>query len=259
MTRRSGWILVTLGLVLAIGAGALVYMTLQQQSEVAARTAREQVISQIKEEQQTVPLPVAARALEPGRPLVADDVVVKEFPVDLVPTSAVTSALDLENRVLIRPVGPGETIQRSLLLGESGTALSQQIRQGYVLFAFPIIDLMGQSDLIQDGDRIDLLLTTQENVAQGAPEGAVTPRTSALTLQNIEVFKVLRTVDDEGNQGAATALLCSMRPEDAVMLKYIKDSGGTIDFALRSPLDVDPFQAPPVTNDDLTSRYLQKQ
>lgn len=256
MTRRSGWILLTLGLVLAIGAGALVYVTLQQQSEAAAKLAREQAMEEVKREIQTVPLPVAAHAIEPGRPLTTADFVTKDFPVDLVPTGAVTSTVELENRILLRPVGQGETIQRGLLLGESGTALSQQIKQGHVLFAFPIVDLMGQSNLIEDGDRIDLLLTVPPTTL---PDGTTTSRVSALTLQNIEVFKVLRPVDEEGNQGAATALLCSMTPEDAVMLKFIKDSGGTIDFALRSPLDIDPFTAPPVDDAVLTDRYLQKQ
>lgn len=255
MTRRTGWLLLSLGLVLAIGAGALVYIILQQQSEAATRAARAQAAAELAQQVQTVPLPVAARALEPGRPLTTEDVVLKDFPVDLVPASAVTSTVDLESRVLIRSVGEGETIQRSVLLGESGTTLSQQIRQGYVLFAFPVVDLMSQSDLVQDGDRIDLFLT----VPVTTPDGSTAGRVSALTLQNIEVFKVLRPTDEEGNPGAATALLCSMQPADAVMLKFIKDSGGTIDFALRSPLDVDPFTAPPVNDGDLNARYLTSQ
>ncbi|MEN9938796.1 MAG: hypothetical protein RLZZ387_5375 [Chloroflexota bacterium] len=256
MTRRTGWVLFSIGLILALGSGALVYVSLQQQQQRAAEQARIELEAEMAQQARTIPLPVAVRVLEPGQPLTAQDVVLKDFPVDLVPTGAVTSTQDLESRVLVRSVGEGEIIPRSLILGESGTALSTQIRQGFVLFAFPIVDLMGQSDLIEDGDRIDLLLT----VPVMGPDG-VTPagKASALTLQNIEVFKVLRPVDEEGNRGAATALLCSMKPEDAVMLKFIKDSGGTIDFALRSPLDVDPFTAPPVNDTDLKARYLQSQ
>ena len=204
---------------------------------------------------ETVPLPVAARALEPGRPLTAEDVVIKQFPVDLVPTGAITSTTDLEQRVLIRSVDAGEMIQRRLLLGESGTAISQEIREGFVLFAFPIIDLMAQSQIVMDGDRIDLFLT----LPVVTPDGTAAGRVSALTLQNIEVFKVLRPTDEEGNPGEATAMLLSMEPQDAVMLKFIKDSGGTIDFALRSPLDVDDFTAPPVNDQDLLETYLQAQ
>jgi pilus assembly protein CpaB len=157
--------------------------------------------------------------------------------------------------VLIRSVDAGEMIQRRLLLGESGTAISQEIREGFVLFAFPIIDLMAQSQIVMDGDRIDLFLT----LPVVTPDGTAAGRVSALTLQNIEVFKVLRPTDEEGNPGEATAMLLSMEPQDAVMLKFIKDSGGTIDFALRSPLDVDDFTAPPVNDQDLLETYLQAQ
>jgi pilus assembly protein CpaB len=86
VTRRTGWILLSLGLILAIGSGALVYTILQQQStalEEQRTAAAEPVI-------ETVPLPVAARALEPGRPLTAEDVVIKQFPVDLVPPAPPT-------------------------------------------------------------------------------------------------------------------------------------------------------------------------
>jgi pilus assembly protein CpaB len=253
VTRRTGWLLLSLGLVLAIGSGALVYIILQQQAAAAEQRAIQTVIN--TQQVQTIPLPVAARPLTPGRPITAEDIVVKDFPVDLVPTTAVTNSVDLESRILLRPIEEGDVIRRSEILGESGTALSQQIRQGQVLFAFPIVDLMAQSDVIQDGDRIDLFLSTPII----APDGSATGRVSALTLQNIEVFKVLRPLDEEGNPGAATALLCSMSPQDAVMLKFIKDSGGMIDFALRSPLDADPFVAPPVSDSDLNARYLTSQ
>lgn len=256
MTRRSGWILFSLGLVLALGSGALVYVLLQQQSIQAAEEARRLARTELEARVQTVPLPVAARAIDPGRPLATDDIVIKEFPVDLVPTSAMTSSMELENRILVRPVGEGEIFQRSLLLGENGSTVSEQIRPGFVLFAFPIVDLMGQSEILQDGDRIDLLLSFAQ-VDPANPTVAIA--TTALTLQNIEVFKVLRPTDDEGNAGTSTALMCLMKPEDAVMLKFIKDSGGTIDFALRSPLDADPFTAPPVDQSDLVGRFVQPQ
>jgi len=133
---------------------------------------------------------------------------------------------------VVQPVGQGETFRGSEFLGGSGAAISQQLKQGEVLFAFPIVDLLSQSNLIQDGDHVDLLLTIQ----QKGPNGEDLGKATAITLQNIEIFKVLRpqATEDE-QQPRATALLLSMKPEDAVMIKFVKDSGGTIDFTLRSP------------------------
>jgi pilus assembly protein CpaB len=232
----------------------MVYVVLQNQQveaqELAVRLAQEQTAP--------VPimrLPVAARPLEPGAVLNAQDYVLKEFPLDLVPPRAITNTADLDNKVLVQPVGQGETFHNGEFLGGAGAAISQQLKPGRVLFAFPIVDLLSQSNLIQDGDHVDLLLTVQKKGQDGEDAGKAT----AITLQNIEVFKVLRpqpTEDDK--QPKATALLFSMKPEDAVMVKFVKDVGGTIDFTLRSPLDKETFQAPRVDDADLIERYYAK-
>ncbi|MCL6542132.1 MAG: Flp pilus assembly protein CpaB [Roseiflexus sp.] len=260
MTRRSGWILLTLGVLLAIGAGALVYVVLQQQSVAAAEQARREVLAQQAPQVPTIKLPVAARSLTPGNAIGPDDILLKDFPVDLVPVNALTETTQIESRVLARAVGQGDPFQKSMFVGERGESVSQEIPPGYVLFAFPIVDLLGQSNLIEDGDRIDLYLTLNTPLnasASPAPDQPTTP-TTALTLQNVQVLKVLRSEPREGEtKTPAIALLCAMRPEDAIILKHIKDTGGTIDFALRSPLDTEPFTAEPLDLPELIQRYMR--
>jgi pilus assembly protein CpaB len=254
VNRRRGWILVVLGLILAVSAGALVYVVLQNQraeaQELAVKFAQEQAAPV-----PTLKLPVAARSLEPGAVLTSKDYIVKDFPLDLVPATAISDTAGLENKILVQPIGQGETFRNSQLLGGTSAAISQQLKQGQVLFAFPIIDLLSQSNLVQDGDHVDLLLTVQKKGLNGEDAGKAT----AITLQNIEVFKVLRpqATEDE-KQPKATALLFSMTPDDAVMVKFVKDVGGTIDFTLRSPLDKDNFQAPAVDDAELIKRYYAK-
>jgi len=252
VSRRRRWILVVLGLVLAISAGAMVYVVLQNQQA----QAREDAFKNAQPAPvQTLKLPVAARPLEPGTVMSSKEYVLKDFPLDLVPVTAISDTAGLENKVLVQPVGQGETFRSSEFLGGNGAAISQQLKQGQVLFAFPIVDLLSQSNLVQDGDHIDLLLTVQTKGANGE-EGS---KATAITLQNIEVFKVLRPqATEEDKQPKATALLFSMKPEDAVMVKFVKDVGGTIDFTLRSPLDKDTFTAPPVDDTELLKRYYAR-
>jgi pilus assembly protein CpaB len=254
MNRRRGWILVVLGLILAISAGAMVYVVLQNQRAVA----EERAVELAKENAAPVPtlrLPVAARPLEPGALLSSSDYVLKDFPLDLVPSTAISNTAGLENKILVQPIGQGETFRSSQFLGGSGAAISQQLKQGQVLFAFPIVDLLSQSNLVQDGDHVDLLLTVQKK----GPNGEDIGKATAITLQNIEIFKVLRpqATEDE-KQPKATALLFSLKPEDAVTVKFVKDVGGTIDFTLRSPLDQDTFAAPAVGDAELLQRYYAK-
>jgi pilus assembly protein CpaB len=237
-------------LLLAVGAGALVFTVLQQQT-TAAEQSRRLAIEQITPTP-TLKLPVAAHPLAPGALLDSTGYVLKDFPLDLVPATAITDTASLADKVVVRTIDQGETFHASQFLGGSGAAISQQITPGHVLFAFPIVDLMSQSSLIQDGDHIDLLLTIQLKGPNGEDQG----KSTAITLQNIEVFKVLRPQSgDSDKQPKPTALLFSMTPEDSVMVKFVKDSGGVIDFTLRAPTDKELLKVPAVDDGQLITRY----
>ena len=249
MTRYRGWILLGLGLFLALGAGVMTFFVLQQQRTSAEEESRRTALQALQIP--TTRLPVAAHTLEPGVILGAADYVLKDFPTDLVPASAITQTESLQSQIITQAIVQGETFRSDKFLGSTGATMSQQIKPGKVLVAFPIIDLLSQSDLVHEGDRVDLLLTI-------AAQKEEQSKTSAFTLQNIEVFKILRPAGDDAKEKAATALLCSMSPEDALMLKFIKDSGGTIDFVLRSALDAQPHTVPAITMQELTQRYLAR-
>jgi pilus assembly protein CpaB len=254
VSRGKGWMFFALGLILALSAGAMVFIVLQGYGKEPPPPVAPVI--------PTTKLPVAARPLDPGMTISSADYIMKEFPLDLVPISAITETTTLDSKLLVRAVGQGETFRTDQFMGGQGATMSQQIKQGFVLFAFPIVDLMSQSDVVKDGDHVDLLVTLP--AVQPSADGAVqeNSKVTALTLQNIEVFKVLRTAneDDQPEEaGAPTALMCSVSPEDAVILKYAKDSGGVIDFALRSPLDNEPFTAPSIDRAEFDQKYITPQ
>ena len=106
---------------------------------------------------------------------------------------------------------------------------------------------------------VDLLLTLPLKGLSGndAETEKDLGQATALTLQNIEVYKVLRTAKQEDQpEGAPTALMISVTPADAVILKYAKDSEGKIDFTLRSPLDTAPFVAPYIDRTEFSKKYI---
>lgn len=248
MNRRRGWVPLVLGLVLAVGTGLAIFFLLQQQRETAAAQA-EAMIAQEAAPVATMKVPVASRPLIPGTTLVSEDILLKDFPLELVPVSAITDTEMLESQVLAVPIGQGETFNLTQLMGESATRVSRKLPAGQVLFAYAISDLLTQSNVVEDGDHIDLLITLPVDA------GPVT----SFTLQNITVFQVLRAPgDSETEVGAATALLLSVAPEDAVMLKHIQDSEGIINFVLRSVLDTEPFDVPAVDREDLITRYQMR-
>lgn len=247
MGKNRAWIFIALGLLLAVGAGALVYVVLQQQASAPTQSPAEQAAVP------TLKLPVAARQLEIGARITPSDYLLKDFPLDLVPVSAITDTAKLDNQVVISTITQGGTFQANQFLGAEAAPISDRVAPGNVVLAFPAADLLSSSAVIRDGDRLDLLLTIDP---PAATDGAPPQRATLMTVQNIEVLQVLAPPAAEGEPPPKpSALLLSVTPQDAVLIKYVKDSGGVIDFALRSRLDQDQHQAPPVTYEEFSQTY----
>lgn len=252
MNRRRGWIVLTFGLLLAIGTGAMVFMILQQQQRALLERAQSMAVVEAPPPVATLQLPVAARPLLPGTVLTAEDFLLKEFPLDLVPVEAITTTISLESQIIVEPIGQGETFSTSKFAGSANATPSQKLKQGYVLYAFPIEeDLLSTTTIIRAGDRIDLTASLLISAADGA-----TSPVTFFSVQNIEVFEVLRPGDVEENSDVRPiTLLLTVTPEDLVLIKHIVDSDAYIDLVLRSPLDTEPFEVPPVNREDLIARY----
>lgn len=253
MNRRRGWIVLTFGLLLAIGTGAMVFLILQQQQRALVEQAQSMAVVEAPPPVATLQLPVAARPLTPGTVLTAEDFLLKEFPLDLVPVEAITTTISLESQIIIEPIGQGETFSTNKFAGSPNASASQKLKQGYVLYAFPVEeDLLSTTTIIRAGDRIDLTATLP---VPGGAEG-VDPKVTFFGVQNIEVFEVLRPGDVEENSDVRPiTLLLTVTPEDLMLIKHVVDSEAEIDLILRSPLDTEPFEVPPVNREDLIARY----
>lgn len=251
MNRRYGWLFIGLGAILAISTGLLVFYLIRQQELRAIEQARQEVQLAAQRSAATIPIPVAARSLEMGALISSTDLVVKEFPVDLVPPTAITSPQELENQITIVPIGAGEFFTARSLASATDAPISSQIPAGKVLFAFPVLDLLAELDIIRPGDRLDLLLSVPVEVDLGRDPIIAT----GVTLQNIEVFRVIHPTVTDGSETAPVSLLLLVDPAEAVLIKQVKDVGGVVDFTLRSIRDREPFTAPSIDTDALMSRY----
>ncbi|HMQ30630.1 MAG TPA: Flp pilus assembly protein CpaB [Chloroflexaceae bacterium] len=247
MARAKGWIWISLALVCAVSAGGLSYYLLQRQN--AATQAAIAQAQQAVPEVETVAVPVAARSLERSTTLTAADIELKEFPLGLTPASALTDPELLAGRILSEPLAQGDFFRESSLYGNEAGSLSETIAPGKTVIAFPIVDLFSTTGLFVEDDRVDLLLSFQDLVASAEQAGGPV---TGYTVQNARVVRILTGPPSQDNPNPPpTALLLELDPSDAVMVKKVKDSGGTIDLALRSPLDNEPFDVSPVTNEDL--------
>jgi pilus assembly protein CpaB len=250
MPRRRGWILIFLGLVLAVGAGALVYVLLNRAAPIDTA-------------QPTLPptpvptkrIPVANRLLEMGATISDTDITIREVPEDVPVVGVLTDTNEIVGQTVIEPIQQDEFFRPAQLRGGQAGQLSRQIAANRVVLAFPVADLLNQSKVIREGDHVDLLLTL--DIQEESPAETRQGKSTNITLQNITVFRIVSsTAPTEENQSPPPqAILFEMTPQDAVIAKFIKDSGGTIDFTLRSPLDTGTFTTQMINQDYLFDNY----
>jgi pilus assembly protein CpaB len=242
MGRSKGWIWIGLALVCAISAGALTYVLIQRQNAAAAEElarAQEAIAATPKEE--TVTIPVAAVRIERGATVTLEQITTKEFPVSLAPSSAMTQTELIAGQTLTQPIAEGDIFRTEAFYGGAGATLSAIIEPGRTIISIPVLDLFSGTGLFVEGDRIDMLLSYGDS-------GTIT----GYTVQNVRIIRILAPAPtEEAPNPAPSALLLEVDPEDAVMIKKVKDSGGVIDMALRSPLDEDDFDVDAVTDDEL--------
>jgi len=249
MPRRRGWILILLGLVLALGTGGLVYNLLRQAVRVESANV---VIPPTPVP--TKPVPVAGRELSVGATISDTDITMQQYPEALVPVGVLTDTAEIQGQILAEPLQEGEFFRPSQMVGSAAGALSKQIAAENVVVAFPVDDLMSKSKVVHEGDHVDLLLTL--DIQEESATETRTGKSTNITLQNVKVFRIVRDdATEENPQPEVKSFLFEMSPQDAVIAKFVKDSGGTLDLTLRSPLDTATFNTEMINQDYLFDNY----
>jgi pilus assembly protein CpaB len=171
-----------------------------------------------------------------------------------VPVGVITDVNALGGQILVERLGEGEFFRPSQLANSAEGPLSQQIPEAKVVMAFPVADLLNQSKVINAGDHVDLLLTI--DVQEGTDTETHVGRSTSYTVQNIRVVKIVRPTPTEDQPNPEpSAVLFELTPQDAVIVKFVKDSGGTLDFTLRSATDTSVFETDAINQDYLFDNY----
>jgi len=245
------WMLV--GISLAFLTAILVYRMVASSGQVQVQLT------------QTKPVIVATQDMSRGTVIDKTMVAVRDVPADLVPEGAASTLDDVVGKMVVVDVKSGEIIVRDRL--ETPTNITKNfglvIPQGMVIIALPADDLINQVGVLQPGDHVDILFS----LPYGA--GEATELVSLDALQDVAIQaivvppeariseKVAGGLGVEGGQSggilptATKAILVAVSPQDALILKYLKDAGAVLDYALRSPDDT----SKPLL-DSVTLQYL---
>ena len=252
MKKRSGCIWIGAGAILALLAGVMAFYAIMRGASTP--------VSVPVLESPKVKVVVASRAMGVHELIQSGDVEARSAPVDIVPDSALRSTDEAVGWLTVAPLAPGQMVLSSQIISPTikGASAAFVLDKSKVVMAFPADDLMTRNSLLQAGDHVDLLFSLA--VPLGQDEGELVTFSA---LQNLEIAALIRPSDLEskakaeaGVKGAQPlAIVFALTPQDALVLKYLKDMGGTVDIVLRAPEAKEQFAVQPIHMNYLTDRY----
>jgi pilus assembly protein CpaB len=278
MRQRTGLYLVLIGLLLAAVTAVLVIRIGNQATEASRNQLRQ------------VSVVVTNRSILDKTPITADALAVKAFPADFAPAGALGSIDQAVGKFASGYIARNQIVVADQVVPALPSPnLSDRVPPGKVAIWLPMPPLMASAAVLRPGDHIDILLS----LAVGAGQDSAGGLTTQTTLQNVEVFRLgVEEIDlnapapavgslngqpsnqrqvpappgsTPGPAPGAAAKPAAAPPagvigflvdhQDALIIKFIKDSGGTIDLALRSVDDQQVVRTDAVAMDILTDRF----
>jgi Flp pilus assembly protein CpaB len=274
--KIRGLILGLVGIVLlAVGAVA-VFFLFQQTMKIT--TVQPTAVPVVKSG-----VVVAAHDMFLGEILAADDMTLVEVPAELVPRDALGKLEDAQDKYIKSDMVQGEMVLQHNLADPTNKNkdLGFILSQDHVLMAFPANDLISKHSMIQRGDLVDIFATIVEQV-QPVTGGEQLPDQEPVTrfftfdaFPRVEVTAMVMSItqtEAEQQQGqpaggvdvlnpparsqiSIQAYLLALKPQDALVLKYLKDRGAIFDLVLRAPANQVEFGLTPVTDEYIVELY----
>ena len=217
--------LVLLGL--ALGCGLVASIGISQIIEQNKGTPQAAV--------ETQPILVAMTAIAGQEQLTEKNIKLEQWPKDIIPKGALTKLEEIEGRRIKYSIAPGEPILQNKLVGDDDKRATTDVPPGYRLKAVHADAVSAVGNLIQPGDRVDVLVYLKSNFKGGAQDAGTTT-----ILQDIKVFAVndqWRPGDSgEGESIPVKNVTLLLTPKQVEILTLASESG-KVSLVLRSPDD----------------------
>lgn len=271
MTTRNRIVLIIVVGLLLIIIGVVASILLINRMNANARLAQEQ--SQIVKGN----VAVMVHDMSLGDLLKAEDLTVAQIPIDLIPRDAITSVDAAAGKFIKSDMVQGEMVLQHNVADPTNVNhdLAFILSKEHVLMAFPAIDLMSRENVIKRGDVIDILATFEETVKNvgttttttttttGTEEQPVKRTFTVNAFQKISVTALVLDVVTQQGEGQSepkttttiSSYLLALNPQDALVLKHLKDIGAVFDIALRAPTSTVQFDLTPVTEEYIVELY----
>jgi pilus assembly protein CpaB len=236
--RRSGVLLIVLGVLLAGLSSVGVYSMLQRPSAPPPSPIV------------TVKVVVAAQNIPDRTILQASMLTLKDWPQDLTPTGAVNKTQDLVGKVTAGILVTGEPVLLSKVsIDQQAIGLAPILPPGLVAMVLAMSPVNAVGGAIRTGDAVDVLVSTEYSIYNADGDESKPMQATFYTIQDVPILAIggqTGSADTGGGNplagGGAGAVADSgaimvtilVTPQDALLLKYAREKG-SIDLVLRSP------------------------
>lgn len=270
------FVIVIVGVILVvIGVFASILLVQRFQAAQAPVTVEEEIVK--------TTVVVLTRDLSLGDRIAIGDVELASVPVEIAPRDALSTLDDAVGKIIKTDLIQGEMLLLHNLADPTNNIgdLSFILSDDHILMAFPAEDLMSRNSMIQRGDIVDIFATFSQEVqavgdtpvATDENDEPVTRVFTVDTMQRISVTALVLDVVDggsasntdanllEGSQNSDSinanieAYLLALSPQDALVLKHLKDTDAIFDIVLRAPTSTVQFELTPVTAEYIIELY----
>jgi Flp pilus assembly protein CpaB len=245
-TSRRGKIIIVLGVIMALGAGASAFYLINQAQQQAGQAG-----------QQRVAVVVAKQTIAARKPIEAIDVEVRQIPIDPTNSQGIVSTLDkVLGRVPAVTILEGQLVTTNLLaststggqfsiLGPEDTIGPDS--EAWRAISIVVNDEQAVGGLLQPNETVDVFVTATANVPQSVLNAGryYTDKTTKITYQDMLIlaksgtFYILKATLPIAEEiahlqasGTATFSL-ALRPDQDVRIADARNLGATTNMLIR--------------------------
>ena len=198
--------------------------------------------------QNTSPVVVAARDLEPGAPLTASMLQLTPWPSGAVPVGAFVDIKKLEGRVIRSPVFKGEPVLDPKLapVGTKG-GLTSIIQSGKRAISVKVNEVVGVAGFALPGSFVDVMVNTTDSKNKSV---------SKIVIRRILVLAVAQEANrDETKPKVVSAVTLEVTPAEAEKIDLAR-SIGSLSLVLRNAIDNNETETAGMDRDELLGKEL---
>lgn len=230
---------------------------------------------------------VASRDIPLGALLTESDIVPADIPIQYIPRNAVRDSGQIVGRFTKAALVEGEMLLEHKLADPTNVNqdLAFILSDEHILMAFPANDLLSSLGIVQRGDLIDIFASIEVEVDDPSPSKDLSSEEETLTrlftfdaLQRVSITAmVVEIIEQDADSSSSVPLaqdgdtvqavetpypeveiqayLLALDPQDALVLKNLRDSGAIFDIVLRSPTSNLIFELDPVMEEYIRELY----